>query len=402
MRTSWIATLIAAIIVALVIVQVVRPVPKPAIADSISENQTIAGSKPSLPWPSHVQADAEIGGIGSWGQHGPSNPLPIGSIAKMMTAYLVLKAHPLTSSQTGPSLTVTPQDVQLYQHDAATQQSVMAVSTGEKLSEYLLLEGLLIPSGNNVATMFANWISGSSTKFAQQMNQTAKTLGLNHTHYNGPVGLNSTTVSTAADQMKLSAVLMKNPVFRQIVAKPQLRVPGQTQLEYNYNKLVGKEGVIGVKTGSTIQAGGCVVLARDVTVGNKTFTVYASVIGQQATPKVPSQLDASLNDANALLQAAAKAVGTHTVIQQGEKVADLKAPWEASIPLVTTKSAQLVGWSGQHYALHLSLHLPHQSTVPAGTVVGTVSAVLGSQTVSVPVKTAKALTTPNISYRLVR
>lgn len=399
MRTSSIVTIVVAIIVALGVVQVVRPVGKPVVAGSVSASPAIAGTRPSIPWPSGVQADAEVAGIGSWAQQGPSNPMPIGSIAKMMTAYLVLKAHPLKVGSNGPSLTVTPADVKLYQSDASTQQSVMYVTAGEKLSELFMLEGILVPSGNNIATMLGNWVGGTTTHFAQEMNQTAKTMGLDHTHYQDAVGLSSQTVSTAADQMKLSAVMMQNPLIRQIVAMPQLAVPGQSTLDYNYNFLVGHKGVIGVKTGSTIQAGGCVVLAKTITVGSRTFTVYSSVIGVVAHA---NQLQVALNDADNVLNAAGKAAGTHTVVSQGETVGSIKVPWESSIPLVTAKSVTFIGWPGLHYSLHLTTHVPHTSTIAAGTVVGTLTAKLGSQTVTVPVKTAASLTTPSLQYRLRR
>lgn len=402
MRISWIAGIIAVIIVILGVVQIVRPVPRPAIANELATQHTISGSKPSMPWPTgSVQSDAEVAGIGSWSQHGPAGSKPIGSLAKLMTVYLVLKAHPLTVGKSGPSLTVSAQDVQLYQHDASTSQSVMAVSTGEKLSEFTLLEGTLIPSGNNIATMLADWMANTPANFAKEMNQTAAQLGLAHTHYHGPVGLDPATVSTAQDQMNLAAILMKNPVFRQIVAKPQLSVPGQAHPDYNYNYLIGHQGIIGVKTGSITQSGGCVVLAKKVTVGGKTFTVYSSVLGQPAVDK-SGQVWAALNAANRLLKAAANAVGSHIVIAQGQKVAEVKVPWQAAIPVVTTQPVTFLGWPGLHYTTHVSLKLPNEAVIPAGTVVGTLSANLGSQTVSVPVKTAQALTKPTLRYRLLR
>lgn len=399
MRTSSIVAIIVALVVTLGIVQVVRPVPKPVLAVSAKPAQTISGSIPRLPWPAGAQADAEVQGIGTWPQHGPSNPIPIGSLAKMMTAYLVMKAHPLSLGQSGPSLTVTPADAALYQQDAASQQSVMYVSAGEKLSELLLLEGVLVPSGNNIATMLANWIGGTSAHFAQEMNQTAKALGLTHTYYHGPVGLDSATVSTARDQMKLSALMMKNPVFQSIVAMPQLAVPGQSRLEYNYNFLVGHKGVIGVKTGSTVQAGGCVVLAKNINVRGRTFTVYASVLGVSAHS---NQLQVALNDADTLLNAVGPVVDTHTVVAAGQSVGSIQVPWHAPIPVVTTKSAAFLGWPGLHYTLSLNAHLPTGTTIPQGTVIGTLTAKMGSQTATIPVKTGAALTPPSLSWRLRR
>jgi D-alanyl-D-alanine carboxypeptidase (penicillin-binding protein 5/6) len=399
LRTSSIVAIIVAVIVALGIVQVVRPVAKPVLAISVKPTQTIAGASPKLPWPAGAQADAEVQGVGVWAQHGPSAALPIGSLAKMMTAYLVLKAHPLSVAQNGPSLTVTPADVTLYQQDATSHQSVMYVQNGEKLSELFMLEGILVPSGNNIATMLGDWVGGTVTHFAQQMNQTAHALGMTHTHYNGPVGLQSTTVSTAADQMKLAAVMMKNPVFQGIVAMPQLAVPGQSALEYNYNFLVGHKGVIGVKTGSTVQAGGCVVLAKNVTVGNRTLTVYSSVLGVITHA---NQLQAALNDADSLLNAAGSVVSNHRVVTAGQTVGSIKAPWQNAIPLVATKSASFLGWPGLHYTVTVNAHLPSSTNVPKGTVVGTLTATMGSQTVKIPVKTGASLIPPTLNWRLRR
>ncbi len=398
MRTSSIAAIIVAIIVVLGVVQVVRPVAPTTVATAIPSSPKISGTTPPMPWPRGVQADAEVTGIGAWPEQGPSSPIPIGSLAKMMTADLVLKAHPLTVGQNGPNLTVTPQDAAIYQQDSSSHQSVMYVKSGEKLSEFLLLEGLLVPSGNNIATMLGNWIGGNTAHFAQEMNATAKSLGLHHTYYHGPVGLDPATVSTAADQMRLATIMMQNPIFREISAMPQLSVPGQTPLDYNYNNLIGHHGVIGVKTGSTTQSGGCVVLAKNFRVGTHTYTAYSSVIGVNHV----NQIQAALNDAYPLLNAAGKAIGSHTVISQGETVGAIKVPWQSSIPLVTAKSAKFIGWAGLHYSLHLTTHVPKGNTLAAGTVVGSLTAKLGTQTVTVPVKTAANLNPPSIPYRLTR
>jgi D-alanyl-D-alanine carboxypeptidase (penicillin-binding protein 5/6) len=401
LRTSSIVAIVVSVLIALGIVQLVRPVARPTIAVGVPSTTHMAGSLPKLPWPSGVQADVAVPGVGQWGQHGPSGARPIGSLAKMMTAYLVLKAHPLSTYGNGPTLTMTAQDATVYRADADTQQSVMPVSAGEKLSERMLLEGLLIPSGNNIATLLAQWVAGSVPRFTTAMNAEAKTLGLTQTHYHGPVGLSPSTVSTAADQMKLAIFMMKLPVFRTLVAMPQMTIPGNSQIVYNYNYLLGHDGVIGVKTGSTTYSGGCVVLAKNKTVDGRTLTVYSSVLGQQATQKT-SQLWASLDVANTLLQATTKIVGTHSVVTAGEVVGSLRAPWQSAIPLVTTKSASLIGWPGLSYALHLTTRLPNATNIPAGTIIGSLTARVGSQTVTVPVKTAASLNPASWLYRLTR
>ncbi len=399
LRTSYIVSLVVAILVVLGIVQVVRPVPQPTVSASVPSSKQVAGATPALPWPQGVQADVGVTGVGIWPQHGPSQSEPIGSLAKMMTAYLVLKAHPLSAYQNGPTLTMTAADVQILQQDASSHQSILPIAAGEKISERTLLEGLLVPSGNNVATMLAQWAGGSVTQFTAEMNAEAKAMGLNHTHFNGPVGLSSATVSTAADQLKLAAILMKNPVVQQIVAMPQMTADGQ--LVYNYNYLIGHNGIIGVKTGSTTQSGGCVVLATDKTVGGRTLTLYSSVLGQPATsPK--GQVWAALDAGNALLHALDKTIGERTVVDQGQVFGHLDAAWQSPIPLVAAKSATIIGWPGMSYALHLTTHVPHGNTLAAGTVVGTLTIHAGSQSVTVPVKTATSLKAPTYSYRLKR
>jgi D-alanyl-D-alanine carboxypeptidase (penicillin-binding protein 5/6) len=323
-------------------------------------------------------------------------------MAKMMTAYLVLKAHPLGLYANGPSLTATAQDAALYQEDANTSQSVYPVKAGERLSERTLLEALLVPSGNNIATMLAQWVGGSVSRFTAAMNQAAHALGLTETHYHGPVGLNPQTDSTAADQLRLAMILMKNPVFRNIVAMPQMPVLGESRVTYNYNSLLGHDHIIGVKTGSTTDSGGCVVLARQLTIGSHTLTEYAAVVGQPATPTEPSQLTASLLDAEALVNSLGHDIQLRTAVPQGTTVATLNVPWQHAVPLTTTRPIKLMAWPGLRYTLHVVVHTPTTSTIAANTVVGSLTARLGSQVVTVPIKTAAPIVAPSLAYRLLR
>lgn len=400
-RASVVASVIAIVIVMLGVIQFVRPIPKVAVNVSVGSTRAIAGTPATLPWPNGVQATLDIPGIGSFGEKGPITPAPIGSVAKMMTAYLVLKAHPLGLYNQGPSLTVTPQDVVMYQKDVQSQQSVMPVVAGEKLTERKMLEGLLIASGNNVATMLADWIGGSTSHFVATMNHTARSLGLNHTHYVGPSGLNPGTVSTAPDQVKLAELLMKTPVFAELVAMPQMSVPGQSHLDYNYNYLVGHDGIIGIKTGSTVESGGVFIFAGNRILGNQRLTVYGGVVGQPGT-KTASQLVASLTDGKRLLDAVTGDVSRHTVMTSGTTVGKVAAPWQHAVGLVTTKPIVLLGWPGLTY--HVSLHLKsiNSHVIAAHTVVGTLTATTGSEAVTVPVATSGALKGPSLKWRLTR
>ncbi|MCY0881214.1 MAG: D-alanyl-D-alanine carboxypeptidase, partial [Firmicutes bacterium] len=92
MRLSVSAVIIAVLLVVFGVVQMVRPIPKPVLAQLVPSKTAVPGAAPYIPWPSGTDSAAAVAGIGFVGQHGPNVPMPIGSMAKMMTAYLVLKA----------------------------------------------------------------------------------------------------------------------------------------------------------------------------------------------------------------------------------------------------------------------------------------------------------------------
>ncbi len=135
---------------------------------------------------------------------------------------------------------------------------MVKVVAGEKLTEWQALAALLIPSGNNIADLLAAWDAGSLPAFVAEMDGQAWSLGLRGTRYADAGGAGPATVSTAADQFHLTVRALEIPVFRQIVALPQVRLPA-AGLACNVNSALGHDGIDGVKTGSTPQADGCLV-----------------------------------------------------------------------------------------------------------------------------------------------
>jgi D-alanyl-D-alanine carboxypeptidase (penicillin-binding protein 5/6) len=204
-------------------------------------------------------------------------PVAIASLAKVMTAYLTLKRYPLTGAQDGFTITVTPDQAQAESDDAAQAQSVVAVQVGEQLTERQLLEALLVPSGNNVAEMLAGLVAGSETGFVADMNTEARALGMDHTTYTDPSGFDPSTVSTAADQLRVLQRAMRFSVFRQIVSMASVTLPVAGTLT-NFNPLLA-EGYAG-KTGSDSAAGGCLAFFTRVRVGGRRQTAAGVVLGQ--------------------------------------------------------------------------------------------------------------------------
>ena len=156
----------------------------------------------AVSWPQQGQA-ALVLGNGRPAASPHEQPAPIASLAKVMTAYLTLERYPLSGAQDGFTITVTAAQAQAEAQDAAQDQSVVAVQAGEQLTERQLLEALLIPSGNNIARMLAARVAGSETRFVAEMNAEARALGMDHTIYTDPSGFDPSTVSTAADQLRV-------------------------------------------------------------------------------------------------------------------------------------------------------------------------------------------------------
>jgi serine-type D-Ala-D-Ala carboxypeptidase (penicillin-binding protein 5/6) len=242
-------------------------------------------------WPAEGQAAyaTSTGPIKvSPGQHSA----PIASLAKVMTAYLVLKHAPLTAGANGPTLTVTADDVLDTERRRGAAQSVVAVAEGEQLTERQALAALLIPSANNVAAMLARQVGGTERKFVAEMNDTARRLGMRDTVYTDPSGYDSGTRSTAGDQVILAQAATRNRVFAAIVALPAVDLPVAGTVR-NTDTLLGSGGFIGVKTGSHDAAGGCFMFQTRRTVHGKPMVITGVVLGQHGGDLIAAGLAAS-------------------------------------------------------------------------------------------------------------
>jgi serine-type D-Ala-D-Ala carboxypeptidase (penicillin-binding protein 5/6) len=233
---------------------------------------------PSSVWPAYGQAAVRVGQ--SQLHSGPNqHPAPIASVAKVMTAYLVLRDHPLRPGQDGPAITLTDADVADTDRRRVRQESVVSIAAGEQLTEREALQALLLPSANNIAAVLARWAAGSESRFVARMNATARSLGMTRSHYTDPSGYDGRTVSTAADQLRLVIQAMRLPVFASIAATPSAALP-VAGIVHNTNTLLGHDGFVGVKTGSTTAAGGCFAFRAVRWIDGKRTTITGVVLGQ--------------------------------------------------------------------------------------------------------------------------
>jgi D-alanyl-D-alanine carboxypeptidase (penicillin-binding protein 5/6) len=249
-------------------------------------------------WPRRGQA-AYVLGDGRPAVSPHERPAPIASLAKVMTAYLTLERYPLSGAQDGFTITVSAAEARVAAEEAGQGQSVVAVQAGEQLTERQLLHALLIPSGNNVAQMLAVRVAGSESRFVAEMNAEAGALGMDHTIYTDPSGFDPSTVSTAADQLRVFQPAMRLPAFRQIVSMASVTLPVAGTLK-NYNPLIA-EGYAG-KTGSDSAAGGCLAFFTHARVGGRRQTAVGVVMGQGEGSDTSALLAAAGNAAEELVE----------------------------------------------------------------------------------------------------
>ena len=177
-------------------------------------------------------------------------PVPIASLAKVMTAYLVLR------DPQDVTVTVTDDDVADTECRAGRDESIVPVAAGETMTKRQALTAILLPSANNVAVMLARAVAGSQRAFVARMNDMAHALGMRHTTYTDPSGFDEGTRSTADDQLILAQRAMRLPEFASLVALRSAELPVAGTV-HNTDTLLGHDGFVGIKTGSHDAAGGC-------------------------------------------------------------------------------------------------------------------------------------------------
>jgi D-alanyl-D-alanine carboxypeptidase (penicillin-binding protein 5/6) len=367
----------------------------PAAVEPALPMVTVPGHPPTISWPPGVAAAFALPALGISGESGSETPMPIASLTKLMTALVVLRDHPLALGAPGPSITITPADVALYEDDVASDQTNIEVEVGEVLTEYQLLEGMLVHSANNFADLLAIYDAGSVSTFVAKMNADARALGMTDTRYTDASGYAEDTVSTPSDQLKVAAADLADPVFDQIVDMVNVTLPIAGSVA-SYTPLVGLDGVVGLKSGFTTAAGGCDVLGMLRDVAGVPVEVLAAVVGYRMGVDV---VDGAGLAALAVARQVMSAVRAVTVVRHGERVGTARADG-TSVPVVSRRQAVVVGWPGQQPIETLHVAVRPRPGSARGTSVGWVTVVLGSQKIRAEVATGRRLATPSIWQRV--
>ncbi len=187
--------------------------------------------------------------------------LPIASTTKIMTAILAIE----NGGDLSQIVPITPEELAEVPAGASTAQ---LQAGDDNITLLYLLYALMLPSGSDAAIVIAHAIAGSTAKFVTMMNAKASALGLNDTHFTSPHGAleDTNNYSSVYDLVKLARYAMNNSTFAAIVATQHYVLPAQTHRHLytwdNTNELLGMyPGADGIKTGSSDQAGYCLVFS---------------------------------------------------------------------------------------------------------------------------------------------
>ena len=180
-------------------------------------------------------------------------PKPIASLTKLMTALIIMEDHK-------PSEIVTVGKLPIL----GLEDQKMGLVEGEEIEVGELLKALLIYSANDAANALAIYDSESIENFSIKMNDKATQWGLTKTKFEDPSGLSPNNTSSANDLLKIASILSVNDTFKNITSTAYTKVSNLSGKSYDItttNKILGLGGVVGMKTGFTLEAGQCLITA---------------------------------------------------------------------------------------------------------------------------------------------
>ncbi|THA33887.1 D-alanyl-D-alanine carboxypeptidase [Streptomyces sp. A1277] len=391
--------LVLLLLIVFAIVQMVRPLPDPSLTMTAKSTYSFRGDTPKLPWPDQGQGYMAATGLGKVDSFGEQKPVPIASVAKAMTAYLVLKSHPLKRGEDGPDIKIDAKaesDGKLYTEGEST---LSTVKEGDVLSEREALTAIMIPSANNIARLLARWEAGSEKAFVAKMNATADELGMKNTTYTDPSGLTASTVSTAEDLVKLGEKLVEFPALMDITKLPEWKDPSG-HVWRNYNTLVPFDGALGIKTGSTTKAGGNLLFAAHKMIDGTDQLIVGAVLGQYDKDSIIDEVNRVSKKVMLATQDLLEGSG---IVKKGDVVGVVDDGMGHTTPVVATKDVKAIGWPGLTVKLELTddgRTIPHEAVT--GTHVGTLTVGEGASQVKVAVALQSDLEKPSTGSRLTR
>ncbi|WP_235008253.1 D-alanyl-D-alanine carboxypeptidase family protein [Microbacterium timonense] len=339
-------------------------------------------------------ADAYLGptASGIWATSGSNDPRPIASISKLITALVILDAHPLAdASDPGPTITFDKADHDLYDKYYVMGATIAAMPTGSTMSLHDALATMLIPSASNYAEAVSTWAFGSQGAFLGAARAWLAANGLSGTTIVEPTGISSRNTSTPTDLIALGKLALAHPAIAQIVATPSLTLPGPGAM-HNTNGLLGTDGITGLKTGNLGENSYNLLYSASLEVGaGEPLTVVGVVLGGATRETVNADVVRTLDSVRS---------GFHEVpvVAQGLEVGSYSTPWGSTARIVVAEDASIFTWSDTPITVAI------QTTTPKlyedGEQVGTLTWTAGPQTATARLEIDGDISPPTEWWRL--
>lgn len=323
---------------------------------------------------------------------GGDDPRPIASISKLITAMVVLDAHPLTSvDDPGPTITFDRDDHALYDKYYLLNATILSMPAGSSMSLRDAVETMLVASASNYAEAVADWAFGSQSAFVAATREWIAARGLTGTVLVEPTGIDPRNVSTPSDLMALARLAQADPVIAQITSMRSLDVPGLDRVR-NTNSLLGSSGITGLKTGTLEGSGSNLLFTADLPVGDAgSLSVVGVVLGAFSRSTLDTEVEALL---------ASIAAGFHRipVAEKGQEVGTYTTAWGESARMVLGGGASVLTWSDT--PIEATLETTTLTTGELSEEVGTVTYTAGVETATVPVVLESTIEPPSEWWRL--
>ncbi|MCU1527028.1 MAG: hypothetical protein JWP75_791 [Frondihabitans sp.] len=320
---------------------------------------------------------------------GDTQPRSIASISKIVTALVVLSKHPLNGGS-GPEITFTAADTGLYKTYLAQDGEVAPMTIGASLTEKQVLQVALIKSANNYAGTLANWAFGSTSAYVAATKAWLSAHRLDHTTLVEPTGLDASNKSTATDLVTLGKLALANPDVAAIVRTKSINIPGVGTVT-NSNALLGIDDVVGIKTGTLDQAGACLLFATEEKIDGHEVTVVGAMLGG----KDHDSLDV---DVQKLLAGVKAGFQTVNAVAKGDVYGTYATKWGVTAHAEAARSVSQLVYGATTVSATISLSKVKEAD--AGERVGTLSVMIGTTKVAVPLDLDHAITGPDAWWRI--
>lgn len=313
-----------------------RPLPAATVAMqplSVPEPKT-----PSITWASSGDSMVSAEGYSFTASNHGSEPLSTASIAKVITVLCVLEKLPLSPGEQGPVYTMTANDVALYQHELMQDGTNLPIVEGEELTEYQMIQAIMLPSANNIANSLAIRTFGSIDQYRVYASNWLERQALRETVI-GPdaSGYDPATKSSYNDLVKLAKIALKHPVLMEIAGSSQAQFATAGTV-YNRNQSLSDGVLTGLKTGRNELNSGSFLFTAVVQNPVKRIAL-AGVVANAGDSAFAAQ------QANVLAKSMSDDFDTVLLATKGQTVGTVETAWGARSDIIVEDNAEIVRWT---------------------------------------------------------